>query len=103
MSVRMQIAQGVNNFFVIHMATILIDVRTKEEYAERHATNAINIPVEEICDGKLGILGNVARDVPLCLYCRSGARSERAKEKLSSLGYTNVENLGGLVDVEPLF
>jgi len=81
------------------MTMILIDVRTREEYGERHATNAINIPVEEICDGKLGILGNMKKDVSLQLYCRSGVRSERAKERLLSLGYTDVVNLGGLDDV----
>lgn len=78
---------------------LLIDVRTKEEYDEQHAKDAVNIPIEEICDGKLGILENVAKDMPLRLYCRSGARSERAKEMLLSLGYTDVVNLGGLDDI----
>lgn len=81
------------------MTALLIDVRTKEEYDERHATDAVNIPAEEICDGKLGILENVEKDISLRLYCRSGARSERAKEKLLSLGYIDVVNLGGLDDV----
>jgi len=85
------------------MKTILVDVRTKEEYDERHATGAVNIPVEEICDGKLGILGAVEKDMSIHLYCRSGARSERAKEMLLSLGYTDVVNLGGLEDAESLF
>lgn len=78
---------------------ILIDVRTKEEYDERHVIDAVHVPVEEICSGKLGILGNVAKDISLRLYCHSGARSERAKEMLLSLGYIDVVNLGGLNDV----
>lgn len=81
------------------MTRILIDVRTKEEYDEQHAIDAVNIPVEEICDGKLGLLENIAKDMSLHLYCRSGARSERAKEMLLSLGYTDVVNLGGLDNV----
>ena len=84
------------------MTTLLIDVRTKEEYNERHATDAINIPVEEICDGKLGILQATGKDTPIRLYCRSGGRAEGAKEMLLSLGYSDVVNLGGLVDIEPL-
>ncbi len=80
------------------MPTLLIDVRTKEEYEEHHAVDAVNIPVEEICDGKLGVLENVGKDTPLHLYCRSGARSEKAEEMLRSFGYTDVVNLGGLGD-----
>ena len=78
---------------------ILIDVRTKEEYDDRHAKNAVNISVEEICEGNLGMLEDTEKDTSLRLYCRSGARSERAKEMLLSLGYTDVVNLGGLNDV----
>lgn len=82
------------------MTVLLVDVRTKEEYDEHHAIDAVNIPVEEIYDGQLGMLGDVEKDSFIHLYCRSGGRAERAKEMLLSLGYMNVENLGGLVDME---
>ncbi|OIP58882.1 MAG: hypothetical protein CO143_03180 [Candidatus Moranbacteria bacterium CG_4_9_14_3_um_filter_45_14] len=81
------------------MPTLLIDVRTKGEFEERHAEGAVNIPVEEICDRKLGVLENIGKNTPLYLYCRSGTRSEKAKEILRSFGYTDVVNLGGLDDV----
>lgn len=79
---------------------LLIDVRTKEEFVERHAPEAKNIPVDEICEGKLGILEDVPKNTPIQLYCRSGHRSETAKEALILLGFTDVTNLGGLNDVE---
>jgi phage shock protein E len=79
---------------------LLIDVRTQEEFRERHAPGAENIPVDEICDGKLGILEGISKNTPLELYCRSGHRSETAKEALEFLGFTDVTNLGGLSDVE---
>ncbi|MFZ2187143.1 MAG: rhodanese-like domain-containing protein [Candidatus Moraniibacteriota bacterium] len=82
------------------MPSFLIDVRTPEEYAEHHAAGAVNIPMEEIFDGKLGVLADTKKDTPLCLYCRSGNRSERAKEMLSSLGYTDIRNLGGVEDAQ---
>ncbi|MDP3957582.1 MAG: rhodanese-like domain-containing protein [bacterium] len=76
--------------------SLLIDVRTEEEFRERHAPDAVNVPVDEICDGRLGVLENIPKSTPIQLYCRSGNRSETAKEALGLLGFTDVTNLGGL-------
>lgn len=78
---------------------LLIDVRTEEEYREGHVNGALNIPLQEMIAGNLGILSDRERNTPLHLYCRSGARSERAREVLNSHGFTDVVNLGGLDDV----
>jgi len=83
--------------------TILVDVRTREEYDEHYVNGAINVPVEEMGDGKLGILETVEKSTPIQLYCRSGARSEKARQILISLGCTDVTNLGGINDVESFF
>jgi phage shock protein E len=77
---------------------MIIDVRTKEEYAEGHAEGAVNVPLGDIMAGSLGALEGVARETPLQLYCRSGARSESARGLLQSMGFTSVVNLGGLAD-----
>ncbi len=79
---------------------ILVDVRTKEEFDEKHAKDAVNIPLGEILAGNLGALKDVKKDATIGVYCLSGARSEAAKRKLISLGFGNVSNLGGLSDVE---
>ncbi|OGI19330.1 MAG: hypothetical protein A3J06_01245 [Candidatus Moranbacteria bacterium RIFCSPLOWO2_02_FULL_48_19] len=78
---------------------LLIDVRTREEFEERHASGALNIPVDEICAGELGILKGMPKSTAIELYCRSGHRSETAKEALTLLGFTDVTNLGGLGEV----
>ena len=82
--------------------SILIDVRTPEEFKEGHAQGALNLPLSRIELGMLGELENLPKDTPLKLYCRSGARSEVAKHILISLGFKNVENLGGLEEIEKI-
>lgn len=79
---------------------ILIDVRTAEEYAERHAPLALHLPLDDILAGEIGELSRVEKNTPIELYCRSGARSEKAKQALEADGFTDVVNLGGLDDVE---
>lgn len=71
----------------------LIDVRTREEYADEHLPNAINIPVDEI-SRRLSEVG--PKDKAVVVYCRSGARSAAAASALKSAGYVEVYNLGGI-------
>jgi phage shock protein E len=77
------------------MNKFLIDVRTSEEFNSGHRDGAINIPVEEISDGKLGVITNIPKDTPIELYCLSGSRAGYAKLILGSLGYVDVVNGGG--------
>lgn len=75
---------------------LLIDVRTEAEWNSGHIRGAILIPYEQI--GKR--IAAVAKDKSrkIYVYCRSGRRSQIAKETLDRLGYKNVINLGGLQD-----
>lgn len=77
----------------------LIDVRTPDEYAVEHAEGAVNIPLESIEAGDLGLLADVPKNSQIGLYCRTGHRSGLALEMLGERGYTQVTNLGGLDDV----
>lgn len=79
--------------------TLLIDVRTSEEYAEKHIEGAVNIPVTAIESGSRGILESLEKDSPVLLYCRSGGRAGYALALLQKEGFTNVTNLGGMEDV----
>ena len=36
------------------------------------------------------------KDVPLFVYCHSGARSSQAVRLLARMGYTGVKNIGGI-------
>ena len=70
--------------------TIIIDVRTEEEYNERHIDRAINIPVDNIQNIK------IEKNKTIVVYCRSGVRSKKAYDILISMGYTDVHDLGGI-------
>lgn len=74
---------------------ILVDVRTQEEYNEKHIDGAILIPNETITDTQPAELPD--KDADILVYCRSGKRSSEAAKKLADMGYTNVYNmLGGI-------
>jgi len=75
---------------------ILIDVRTQEEYAEGHIPYAINIPLDSIVSDMSELLPD--KQQILLVYCRSGNRSKQAAAKLSDLGYTNIYEIGGIID-----
>ena len=75
---------------------IILDVRTLEEFAERHIPGAINIPNETISTEEIPELPN--KDQLILVYCRSGNRSKQASEKLVALGYTNIVEFGGIND-----
>ena len=75
---------------------IILDVRTPEEFAEKHIPNAINVPNEVI--GTDEIMELPDKDQLILVYCRSGNRSKQASEKLVALGYTNIYEFGGIND-----
>ena len=75
---------------------IILDVRTPEEFADRHIPGAINIPNETIGSAQIPELPD--QDQLILVYCRSGNRSKQASEKLAALGYTNVVEFGGIND-----
>ena len=75
---------------------IILDVRTPEEFAEKHIPNAINVPNETIGNDDIPELPN--KDQIILVYCRSGNRSKQASEKLVKLEYTNIYEFGGIND-----
>ena len=75
---------------------IILDVRTAEEFTEKHIPNAINIPNEIIGCEEFEELPD--KNQLILVYCRSGNRSKQASEKLAALGYTNIYEFGGIND-----
>ena len=73
--------------------SILLDVRSEEEYRSGHIPGSKNIPLQVI-DKTGGIIEN--KNTPLYVYCYSGSRSRQAVEALQSMGYTMVKNIGGI-------
>lgn len=75
---------------------ILLDVRTTEEFAEKHIPGAICIPNETIGSDEIPELPDKSQLI--MVYCRSGNRSKQAARKLADLGYSNVVEFGGIID-----
>ena len=75
---------------------ILLDVRTIEEYNDGHIPSAINVANESI--GKDEIAELPDKEQRIYVYCRSGNRSKQAAKKLVKLGYTNIIEIGGIMD-----
>ena len=67
---------------------IILDVRTLDEYKDKHIPGAICIPNETIGTDDIPELPN--KEQLILVYCRSGNRSKQASAKLAALGYTNV-------------
>lgn len=75
---------------------IILDVRTPEEFKERHIPDAVNVPNETI--GAEDIPQLPDKEQLIMVYCRSGNRSKQASEKLVKLGYSKVVEFGGIND-----
>ena len=74
---------------------IILDVRTASEYAQGHIPKAINIANESIGTEEIKELPD--KDQLILVYCRSGNRSKQAAQKLADLGYTNIQEFGGII------
>ena len=72
---------------------VLLDVRTEEEYRGGHIGGSRNIPVEKISNA-VNLLHD--KSAPVFVYCQSGNRARQAVSKLRKMGYTQVENIGGI-------
>ena len=75
---------------------VIVDVRTKGGYATGHIPKAINIPNENIDKTPPAELKD--KNQLIFVYCRSGARSMTASNKLAQMGYTNIVEMGGIKD-----
>ena len=74
----------------------VIDVREPSEYSEGHVPTAKLIPLGTIDASITEKLPD--KKAPVIVYCRSGVRSKKAATKLVELGYTDVRDMGGILD-----
>ncbi len=89
-------AEDINKGFLQYRNTvgaILLDVRTPEEFSQGHLPHSVNLPLQ-----KLSAISSVTenRQTPLFVYCQSGARSRQAVAMLRQMGYTEINNIGGI-------
>lgn len=76
----------------------VVDVRTPGEHAsDGHLQGDHNIPVQDIEARVADVAALVGGDKtkPVVVYCRSGARSSRARRILEAAGFTQVIDGGG--------
>lgn len=71
---------------------VILDVRSKGEYAGGHIRGSINISLDTLTSN-LSKLKD--KNKPIITCCASGMRSASAKNILQSNGYTQVHNGGG--------
>ena len=72
---------------------VVLDVRTKEEYAQGHIAGAINMSHETVEDNLAAL--SQYKNSKVVVYCRSGRRAGLAEDVLTSNGFTNVIHLTG--------
>lgn len=75
---------------------VLVDVRSPQEYKEKHLDGSINIPVYEIEQKSKEIIPN--KNNVYILYCQSGGRSSKAVKILEKQGYSKLYNIEGGLD-----
>jgi rhodanese-related sulfurtransferase len=70
----------------------IVDVRSADEYRnDGHIAGAKLIPLPMLAQR----LGEISRDLPVALVCRSGGRSQAAADLLAREGFTSVINVQG--------
>ncbi|HEX3043912.1 MAG TPA: rhodanese-like domain-containing protein [Bacillota bacterium] len=78
---------------------VLLDVRTPEEYQQKHLQNSILIPLNQLENEIITRIPQ--KNTPIMVYCKAGSRSAKAAEALVKLGYDNVSNILGGIDGWP--
>ena len=73
---------------------VLLDVRTSQEYQEGHIPESKNVSLQQL-NNVVSVVKNT--EIPLFVYCYSGARSRQAIGLLQRMGYSKVNNIGGIV------
>jgi phage shock protein E len=79
---------------VVSADTVIVDVRTPEEFASGHLEGAVNINLQS---GQFEQeIGALPLDGEYLVYCRSGNRSAQAISIMQGLGFTDLTDLGGV-------
>lgn len=76
---------------LVKQGAVIVDVRSKSEYAGGHIKGSLNIPVDQLEKN----LSKLSKDKTIITCCASGMRSASAKSILQNNGYKNVHNGGG--------
>ena len=77
-----------------HENGVILDVRTPDEYAEKHIPNASLINVQDP-QHFMSEIEQLDKTKSYFVYCKSGARSMMACQIMSQMGFEQLANLDG--------
>jgi rhodanese-related sulfurtransferase len=77
-----------------HSSTMLVDVRTKEEYDIGHIEESICIPLKDIWNNPFSLCED--KNTPIILYCEKGYKSTLAAQALIDAGYSKIYTIPGI-------
>ena len=88
---------------------IILDVRTQEEYDEKHIPGSVLVPIDktDVAPFKAEVVKKLTdKDAKIIVYCKSGFRSDIAAKAMCTLGYKTLYNMtdgidGWQYEVEP--
>lgn len=89
------IGPKINTAALIANGAIVLDVRTKQEYAAGHLKNSRNIPLDMLN----ARMKELPKDKIIITCCASGMRSGTAKSILLSNGFKEVYNGGSWTSI----
>jgi phage shock protein E len=83
--------------FLQQRGVVLLDVRSRDEFAQGSARHARTIPMQSIPD----LMHELPEDLaaPVVVFCAAGKRASLAKTFLQQVGYGNVVNGGSVGEV----
>jgi len=73
--------------------SLILDVRTPEEFAAGHIAHARNVSHDRIAEALPELQAYAS--TPIVLYCRSGRRAGLAAEVLAKAGFSDLRHLTG--------
>jgi len=82
---------------LVKEGAVILDVRSKGEYAAGNIRGSVNISVDQL-QNNLNRLPNKEKAIITC--CASGMRSSSARSFLLSKGYQNVHNGGSWISLQ---
>lgn len=75
-----------------HPGTLLLDVRTRNEYVQGHIDGSTLVPLDQL---SASLTQLAAVEAPIIVICHSGARASTAATALRRSGKSDVHVLGG--------
>lgn len=73
--------------------TVIIDVRTPDEFKEDHIVGAVNM--DYLSDEIMELIEEMNKETAYAIYCKGGMRSGQVAEQMIKTGIKNVYDLEG--------